>query len=338
MSVSQSTIARQVGVSRTAVSHVLNGRVHMVGPEVREKILEAVELSGYHRNALVKALKTNRTHVIGIIVPELKVSFFSEVVRAAEREAREHGLHCFLCQSHSYPEALEHDISALREYRVDGVLIAPANATANLALYAQLEQQKFPFVLIDTLVEGLNAPYVGNHNVAIGKLATEHLLKLGHRRIACFRGYPDGCAEERYEGYCLALEKAGVPLDPELVVGDNYNFEAGIQGVQSLLKRKCKFTGAVTASDYVALGVIQELVRNKLRVPEDVSVVGCANLDISEMTTPPLTTVDQNPREIGRQAVRLLVKQVENGATGQEEVKLKPKLIVRGTTRALPGA
>ena len=337
MSISQLEIARLVGVSRTAVSHVLNGRTHMVGPEVRGRILEAVEVSGYHRNALVKALKANRTHVIGIVVPELKVSFFSEIVRAVEREARANGLQCFLCQSHSLPEDLEKDVNILREYRVDGLLIAPASSTAYQAVYNTLVQQKFPLVLLDTTVEGVESAFVGSQNAAIGRIATRHLLELGHCRIACFRGYPGKCSEQRYDGYRHELRKAGIPLDPDLVVGENFTFESGVEGVSKLLKKRTEFTALVAAADYVALGAIQELARNGLRVPEDISVVGCANLDVSEMVTPPLTTVDQKPQEIGELAVRLLIKQIEEGCKSLEQIKVNPRLVVRETS-ARPSA
>jgi LacI family transcriptional regulator len=333
MSISQAKIAQQVGVSRSAVSHVLNGRTHMVGADVRDRILEAVEVSGYHRNALVNALKTNRTHVIGIIVPEAALSFFGEVVRAAEREARLHGLQCFLCQSYSQPEDLEKDVATLREYRVDGLVIAPASAHAKPEVYRALQQQDFPFVLIDTPVTGAEAAFVGNNNLAIGQLATQHLLELGHRRIVCIRGYHDNPgALQRYEGYCKALREAGIPLDPTLVVGDGFEFETGRDALRTLLDDKVSFTGVVTPADYVALGAIQELTERGFSVPKDVSVVGCANLDVSRMVAPPLTTVDQEPEAIGRIAVQLLVKHIEGKTKTLEEINIKPRLIVRGTT------
>ncbi len=338
MSISQSKIARSVGVSRSAVSHVLNGRTHMVGPEVRDRILQAVEASGYHRNALVNALKTNRTHVIGIIVPEAALSFFGEVVRAAERETRLHGLQCFLSQSYSMPDDLEKDVAILREYRVDGLLIAPASALAKPELYRALQQQKFPFVLVDTPVVGTGSSFVGNDNRLIGQIATQHLLDLGHRRIVCIRGYRDNPgALQRYEGYCDALKRAGIPLDPQLVVGDGFQFETGREVTAALLNAGIRFTGMVTPADYVALGAIQELTERGLSVPKDVSVVGCANLDVSRMVSPALTTVDQEPEAIGRSAVQLLVKHIEDRTRPAEEITIKPKLIVRGTT-AKPSA
>lgn len=115
MGISQAEIGRQGGVSRTAVSHALNGRPHMVGPAHAGTGLDAVNAAGYHRNALVRALKANRTHVVGIIVPEEGVSFFPEIIRGAETEAQSHGLQCFLCQSHSHPNALGKHVAALRE-------------------------------------------------------------------------------------------------------------------------------------------------------------------------------------------------------------------------------
>ena len=335
VSISQTAIAQKVGVSRSAVSHVLNGRSHMVGPELRERIMEAVEASGYHRNALVKALRSNRTHVIGIIMPELKVSYFSDIIGTIEAEARELGLQCFICQSHSSPEVLEREVIALREYRVDGLIIAPANSTEPKAVYEMLEQQKYPFVLLDVNLKGLDCSAVGNRNGPIGRLATEHLIELGHQRIAYFKGYPGPSSDLRYQGYIKALEKAGIEPDPNLVVGGKYLFEAGIQGVCDLMDKGSPFTAVVAASDAVAMGAIQELQRRGKCVPEDVSVVGCGNLDLSRMSTPPLTTVDQRPEAIAKQAVKLLHERILNREAPHKYLKVDPKLIVRQSTQAI---
>ncbi len=154
MSITQADIARRVGVSRTAVSHVLNGRSYMVGPEVRERILTAVETAGYHRNALVRALKANRTHVVGIIVPGETISFFVQIIEAAEAAAAACGLQCFLCQSLSSSEALEKHVVALREYRVDGLLLVPTAYNNKPDIYRLMQEQDFPFVLVDCPSKG----------------------------------------------------------------------------------------------------------------------------------------------------------------------------------------
>ncbi|MBC2602615.1 substrate-binding domain-containing protein [Puniceicoccus vermicola] len=335
MSISQTAIAQKVGVSRSAVSHVLNGRSHMVGPELREKIMEAVEASGYHRNALVKALRSNRTHVIGIIMPELKVSYFSDMIGTIESEARKLGLQCFICQSHSSPEILEKEVVALREYRVDGLIIAPANSNEPVDVYAMLEQQKYPYVLLDLNIKGLSCSGVGNSNGAIGRLATEHLLELGHQRIAYLKGYPGPSSDQRYQGYVRALARAGVELDENLVLGGQYLFEAGVESVRSLVEKGESFTAIVASSDAVALGAIQELQQHGMRVPDDISVVGCGNLDLSRMSTPPLTTVDQRPEVIAERAVRLLDSRIQDRETPHQYLRVEPRMIVRQSTRKI---
>ncbi len=336
MSISQTEISQQVGVSRTAVSHVLNGRGYMVSAETRDRILHVVESSGYHRNALVRALKANRTHVIGIVVPEIGLSFFAEIIEAVEQEARSRGLQCFLCQTHSRPEFLEKDVTVLREYRVDGILIVPASERAAPQVYRTLLQQKFPFVIADVKIAGLDAPFVGNDNHLASQLATRHLLELGHRRIAFINGYPENpSSKERLAGYRKALKGARVPLDESLVTGGGFSFEEGQSAIARLLKSDADFTAVITPSDFVALGVVQELKESGRRVPDDVSVVGCGNLDVSRMVTPSLTTIDQNPKELGKKAIDILINQIEGKSHATRSAIVPPELIVRKSSRAI---
>ena len=335
MSVSQTVISQQVGVSRSAVSHVLNGRGNMVSADTRKRIHQALEANGYHRNALVRALKENRTHVIGIIVPEVGHSFFAEVIEAAENQASANGLQCFLCQSHSRIEVLEKELTALREYRVDGVLIFPSSSSAFPQVYRDLEKQKYPFVIVDVPIDGLKTAYVGNDNICAGRLAAEHLLGLGHRRIVFISGYHESlAARDRLAGFQQALKKARVPLDPSLVVGDGFTFEQGRSAVAQLLKSKAKFSAIVAPSDFAALGVMQELADRGLRVPEDVSLIGCGNLNFSSMLTPSLSTINQNPQKLGREAINALVKQIAGKTTSVRRVTIAPELIARKSTAA----
>lgn len=336
---SQAALARQLQISRSTVSHVLNGRGHLIRPEVRKRIEDAVQASGYHRNGLVRALKSKRSHVVGIIVPEIGRSFFSEIIRAAEKEAQRQGLQCFLAQSHSEPAQIQSSILTMREYRVDGILITPSSSSANPELYRRLLQQRFPFVLVDSPILDVPAPFVGNDNVQIGRLATEHLLSLGHREIACIRGYSEGLASsQRMEGYRQALKDAGVLFNERLVVGGGFQFESGGQAVRTLLASGQRFSAIVASSDHAALGAIQELQAAGRRVPEDVSVVGCANVDIAAMSTPPLTTVDQKPDELGSRAMSELIRRIENPEVPGVNILIESSLLVRRSTRAPDGA
>lgn len=305
----------------------------MVSEETRKKIIEAVEAGGYHRNALVRALRANRTHVVGIIVPGAGFSFFSEIIRAAETEASSHGLQCFLCQSHNQPGDVVKEVAALREYRVDGILIAPSSSSETPEIYDSLLGQKFPFVLIDVPVDGVNASFVGNDNVRAGLIATEHLLELGHTRIAFIKGYHGNPASaDRFKGYCQALKKAGVPLSEELIVGDGFEFEHGRETIRYLLEAKIPFTGLVASSDVAALGATQELGRAGVAVPGQISIVGCGNLDISSMASPSMTTVDQKPLELGRRAMKLLISHIEGQVRTSKKIVVKPEIVVREST------
>lgn len=334
MSVSQSTISRQVGVSRTAVSHVLNGRGHMVSEETRKKIIEAVEASGYHRNALVRALRSNRTHVVGIVVPAAGFSFFSEIIRAAETEASSHGLQCFLCQSHNEPGDIIKEVAALREYRVDGILVAPSSSAETTEVYSALLAQKFPFVLIDVPVDGVNASFVGNDNVQAGYLATEHLIELGHERIAFINGYHGNPASAaRLKGYRKSLAKAKIPFREELVVGDGFEFATGSDAVRSLIEADTLFSAVVASSDVAAMGAVQELGRCGISVPGQVSIVGCGNLDVSSMTSPSMTTVDQKPLDLGRLAMELLISHIEGTSSNAKKIIVKPEFVIRESTK-----
>jgi DNA-binding LacI/PurR family transcriptional regulator len=305
----------------------------MVSQETKERILAAVEVAGYHKNALVRALRTNRTHMAGIIVPEASLSFFTDIIMGAEREAQKSNMRCFLCQSHSDSTTLEQHVSDLREYRVDGVLIVPSSSSIDTAIFLSLQEHGVPFVLIDNPVNGVKAAFVGTENTTAGRLATQHLLALGHRRIACVQGYEGSWPTRyRYEGYVKALADAGVPLDPDLVLKGGFSFEAGQIAVEKLIQAKTPFTAIVTAADAAAIGAIHVLTRHGLRVPQDVSVVGCGNVDMAEMFIPALTTVDQKPEEVGRRAMQLLLQQVNSRELSSQMITIQPSLVVRGST------
>jgi LacI family transcriptional regulator len=335
---SQRAIAERVGVSQGAVSHVLNGREHLVGAVVRARIRRALKECGYHRNALVRALQTNRTHVLGVIVPEALVSFFAEILTSVERAAKERQFQCFLCQSHNDMDTLDREIGTLREYRVDGLIIVAFNSVDRPEVYGALRQGHVPTVIVDCEIAGVRLPLVANDNLAIGRVATEHLVRLGHRRIACIQGYWGQLnARERVQGYRLAMREAGIAVDEAWVVAGGYEVEQGAQAVHGLRERGVDFTAVVACSDLTAIGVLQELRRQGRRVPEEVSVVGCGNLDMAAYTTPALTTVDQKPDELGRAAVNLLVKQIEappGRARKVATVLVEPALVVRESTAA----
>lgn len=305
----------------------------MVSAETCSRILKALDDNGYHKNALVRALRANRTHVVGIVVPNAGFHFYSEIVRAAEKEAGDHGLQCFLCQNHCESGQIEKEINALREYRVDGIMIVSASSMASPLAYRSLKQHKVPFVVVDVPTESVKTHFVGSDNFEAGRVATEHLLKLGHRRIAFLKGYHENPgAQERLKGYMNALLESGIRVEDDLMTGDGFEFESGQRAISTLLDRHISFSALIASSDFAALGAVQELGRRGLRVPDDISLIGCGNLDFSAMVTPTLTTIDQHPLQLGRQAMHLLVDQIEGRAKASQKILVKPELVFREST------
>jgi LacI family transcriptional regulator len=330
MTVSQRTIAERVGVSRTAVTHVLNGRAERVSPAVRERILKTIEETDYHRNGLVRAMQRKRTQVLGLVLNHAG-GYFSRLVASIESTAKAHDYQCFLCQTHSVIENMEKEVATLREYRVDGLILMPVNSMEHRDFYRRLLARRVPFVLLDMAVEGVDVPCARNDDVAIGRLATQHLLALGHRRIACLRGYPKASnAWDRERGYREALAAAGLPVREDLIVGNSYIAEGGREAVRELLGRNTEFTALFAANDAVAYGAIEELRRHGRRVPEDVSVVGVGNDESCGWVSPRLTSVDQKPDDVGRAAVELLLARIDKTLKPADQVRLiEPELVER---------
>jgi DNA-binding LacI/PurR family transcriptional regulator len=212
-------------------------------------------------------------------------------------------------------------------------MIVTASSMASPLAYRSLKQHKVPFVVVDVPTESVKTHFVGSDNFEAGRVATEHLLKLGHRRIAFLKGYHENPgAQERLKGYMNALLEFGISVEDDLMTGDGFEFESGQRAISTLLDRHISFSALIASSDFAALGAVQELGRRRLRVPDDISLIGCGNLDFSAMVTPTLTTIDQHPLQLGRQAMHLLVDQIEGRAKASQKILVKPDLVFREST------
>lgn len=338
MAVSLKMIATELGVSREAVSHVLNGREHKVSQATRDAVRAALKRYDYQTNSLVQALRNKRTNTVGVIVPDICVSVFPEIISAIELAAMEKEYQVLITQMHSKADVLDKQVALLRQKRVDGLVIFPVSSHEQVDLYRKLIDADMPFVTFLRYLNDLTLPYVGNDECEIGRLATQHLLDLGHRRIACLRGYPGARdAHQRAEGYCQALREAGIAVDNRLIAGDNFTLESGERATDDLLSRKVDFTAIVASSDLVAVGAIRRLWSAGLRIPQDVSVVGLGNLDVGRYFNPPLTTIDQKPEELGRRCFHMLMERINDSKGPVKEDIVRPELIVRQSTAALRG-
>ena len=330
-------IAREAGVSVATISRVLNRQPH-VAPETRETVLRVVRERGFSRNPSARALSGARTGLVGVMLPRILPSYFAYLVSALTEALYERDSRAILC-----PTEDEHDrevglLERLLHGTTDGaVLILPAESSEELRA---LSEHGYPFVVLDPrwpLYPGVVSVSAANTAGAID--ATEHLLGLGHRRIAAITGPAGWCAtEERLIGYRGALARAGVPLDRTLELPGNFEIAGGYASAQQLLDGPLAPTAIFGFNDNLAIGALQAARSRGLRVPEDVSIVGFDDSEQAALVTPLLTSVRQPLSEMGRMAVSVLTRLIEDRAGEALRVELSTTLVVRSSTAPPPGA
>ncbi len=308
-----SDVARAAEVDTSTASRVLNGDpAHRAGASTRERVWAAARALGYQPNPLARGLRTARSSTLGIAVPQLENPVFPEIILGAEMAARERGYALLISHSDDAGGDARHYEHLARVSRVDGLLVATLEDDKRLA--RSLARTAVPFVVLNRkLADG------GNHVVfdsfAAARLATEHLLALGHRRIAHLAGSASGYnGVRRLAGYRAALESAGLPFDPGLVSEAGYTFVGGEQALNALLDRGQPPTGMVAATVLAAAGALKGLHARRIRVPQELSIVAIHDAAIAEMLHPPLTTVRLPLREMGARATHTLIDLIEHKA------------------------
>lgn len=335
MHVTMKQIAEELGISRIAVSHVINGREDQLSAKTCQRIRKVLDKYDYQPNALVRGLQSKKTGVIGVIVPSIRVSFYPDILNELESLASERGYQCLLCQSHSDHDKLVKGVNTFRQHRVDGMIICPDDAMNQQAYYKQLIAREIPMVFMDCGFDGLDVPLVVNDNMACGYKAVKHLLELGHKHIGCIRGKRKGLIiEQRFEGYCQALREVMGEVDMKYVVTRRgYKREGVDRAAEQLITNNPQMTAVVCFTDQDALRVMHVAAQHGMRVPDNLSLIGCANLDFGELIVPALTTIDQKPQQLAREAWGLLEEKIKNPKCASKRIRVSPELIVRQSTK-----
>src|SRR5919202_4441674 len=230
MPVTLADIARELGVSKMTVSRAINNHP-LINPETRERVLEVARRMNYQPNQHARALATNRSYLIGVVVPDLMHSYFAEIYRGVEAVARPVGYRNLICNTDENA-AKEMDETGALLPRTDGLIVASSLSPGEAGFYRRIIKEGAKVVFIDRRVEGLRCPVVTTDDVKVGVLATEHLVGLGHRRIGHLRGTAASTAEGRFEGYRRALEKNGIRLDKKLVRPCGFNEREGYEATR----------------------------------------------------------------------------------------------------------
>jgi DNA-binding LacI/PurR family transcriptional regulator len=324
-------IARMAGVAHSTVSRALRNSP-LVNRETTEKIQRIALDAGYRTSAAARSLVTRRSDTIGVVVTNIADPFIAGVVSGIEETADRHGLSVFLANSNAEPEREVRVARKFEERRVDGIIVTASRVGAQYV--PLLTHMQVPIVMLNNQHPSQFAHSVMIANVQASLDATRHLIGLGHRRIAYLgdrHGYQSDA--ERHAGYRRALEEVGLPFEPRLVVHGDGKPEGAEAGIAELLALKLPPTAIFCYNDMTALGAMRQLRDRGLRIPEDISIVGFDDLYISQYMNPPLTTVRQPMRLMGRMAMETLL-QIFAGAESGHDIKVPGELIVRHTTAA----
>lgn len=321
-------VARAAGVSAMTASRALRG-VAEVHPRTRERILRHAEAIGYRPHRWARSLVSRRSWVVGIVIPDISHSYFAEITAGIEKAPEMADYDLLLCHSRMDPVRERAEINMLLESRVDGLIVA---SEQDATMFRALREQRVPFVLIDRYFPRHRLPSVRVDDRAVGRLATEYLLRLGHERVAHIHGPKVSTARLRYEGYRDALRRHRLPGRREWVAGATFDVAGGRAAMHSLLRQSPPPTAVFAANDASAIGAIVACREAGLRVPEDLSVVGAGNIEGYEHPIPFLTTIDWPRQELGQRAAQLLSALMAQPAHLPGDVVFAPKLLVRQST------
>lgn len=327
------TVAQKAGVSISTVSRVLNDHP-LVKPETKARVLQAVDALGYQPRASARSLALNSTETIALIFPRVSGPFFSEIIQGAEIEARQNQYHLLIYSVHT-PRDNERLLRFLSA-KVDGMILA---ASCVSALYVrELQQQGIPFVLLGREKEGIVADSIMPDNRQGAYEIVTHLLDHHlYRRIA-FVGQTQYPAQghARYEGFCQALQRAGLPLDETLVVQGDFDESSGHRAMMELLDLSLPPQAVFFANDQMALGALAAAREKRAFVPDDVAIVGFDDIQMATYVQPALTTVRQEIRLQGVLAVQRLLQRIDHPDLETETVVLPTQVVVRRSCGCVP--
>jgi LacI family transcriptional regulator, galactose operon repressor len=320
MSVRMKDIANRLGVSQTTVSHVLRGREaeYRIGSATADRIREAAKLLHYHPSALARSLKHHRAYSLALAVGDLANPFWAGLAVAAQMEAERHGY--MLVVNHT-GESLAKErqlLDMLRQKRVDGLILSAGHLKPRDL--TDLREEQRPLVLVDRTIDGLDLPSVVSDSMAGLRMAVDHLVGLGHRRIG-FLGGPNEIItfRERRRGYREAMIDHGLRFGPFAVA--EATPEAAEQAVKGLFGKSSSPTALIAANIWLTMGALRG-------TPDDVEIVGFDDIYLADMLRRRVTTIAQPVEELGVQAVRLLLEEIAHPGTKQHVV-LPPRIIVR---------
>ncbi len=323
-------VAKAVGVHLSTVSRVMNPQTrHLMTDDIADRVLKAAKELGYTTNLIAASLRTNRSQSIGVVVPDITNPLFPPILMGIEDALTEADYTPIIANTRNDPDRYRTVVNRLIGRQVDGLIFA--TVTRRDPVIEESLKTGIPIVVVNRRDDDARVSSVINDDPRGIELAVGHVLALGHRRIAHVAGPQNlSTGQARHFAFRNALLSGGIEPDPRMIVfADSFTIEAGYEACRTLLEGNPAVTAIVAANDLLALGCYDALKRNGLRCPEDVSVTGFNDMPLVDRVMPPLTTIRIRHHEIGEQAARLLLNQINNGHSDCVDIVLKPELVIR---------
>src|ERR1700761_2851094 len=335
MAANQKELAKLAGVSAGTVSNVISGSTR-VSERSRQKVLEAIRILNYQPNLIARSLRTNRTHTLGIVIPDITIAFFPKIIRGAECAARERGYFLIVLDSEGSAQREADMLALLRAQRVEGTLLVTASGKELSAeRLAQLTSHS-PVVCLDRLPMDLDVDSVCVDDCGAAEMAISHLLGMGHTRIAAITGpLTLQNEQERLSGYRHAMQKAGIPIQRSLIWNGSFD-QQHVAGMcqNGLLQLEERPTALFATNGVTGLAALRSLYAVGLSTPKDFSFVTFDELNAEDFFRPGVTSVVQPTFDMGYQAVEVLLKRIERGQmeSQRKSVRLAATLSVRDSS------
>lgn len=335
--VSIKDVAKEAGVSTTTVSYVLNRHPgETISAETAQRVLDAAKRLNYVPNLNARSLSSRHTNLIGVVIPQTEPGkefmfsnpFYGELLSAIEYTARKSGYHLLLSGTRE-----DQNYASIAQNRgVDGIIIVGTYPGENLDA---LRTIGVPIVLVDSYVTGSGFHTIGIKDREGARMATQYLIDKGHRDIAFISGSirEHGVNSKRYQGYCEAMQAAGLCVSKDALYLGTVDHEYGQQAAESYVRRGKRQTAAFVTADILAMGFIKGLMEHNVRVPEEMSIVGFDDVYLAQMCYPSLTTVNQDIARKGQLAVQCILDTVENPGIGRIEHILPLTLTERDSVK-----
>ena len=324
-------IANVLNISAAAVSKALHDDSR-ISKKTKKAVRQVAKNLNYQPNHLASALRKGKSKLVGVIVPRTNSNFFSSVIQNIEEVLNKEGYNIIITQSNESYQKECNNIDTLLFTQVDGIIASMANETINLEYYEKIKSKGIPLILFDRGENDLNVDYIGIDDYNSSHIIVEHLVNQGRKRIAHIGGYKHTrIFNNRIRGYIDALKKHNLPLDNELLLESSLTTVDGREKMSQLLRLKDRPDAIYISSDYAALGALQVLKEQNIKVPEDIALVGFGDEPFTAMVTPSLSSINQHSAEIGKQAALTFLSYTDKKSVTQNlnKIILNAELVVR---------